>query len=363
MNDPNDNKSAPQPAESPRQPGWRSALLLAAILTLVGAGAATLAGFGARHGWQLELFCHFRVQYFWALALACTGFAVLGRRVLMLVAAALAAANLVLILPLYFGPDATANDSTTLRALELNVHFLNQNYDATLDLIRRDKPDIVVLCEITPGWKEALKALDKEYPYSEIIPSRSPAGLALLSRYQITDIAVKTLSRVGLPTIVAGLETPDGRLTVIATHPASPSTATDFKYRNEQLAEVGRIAGERRAGDGAGRLEHDRLVAIFPGHARGFRTRGQPAGIRRRGHLAVAAIAATDSDRSLPGFTRGVGGRVPRGAVSGLGSSADCRGLCVLGGVLSCPVLRGSRCAECSCAVLLDSVARERQNA
>ena len=245
MNDPNDNKSAPQPAESPRQPGWRSALLLAAILTLVGAGAATLAGFGARHGWQLELFCHFRVQYFWALALACTGFAVLGRRVLMLVAAALAAANLVLILPLYFGPDATANDSTTLRALELNVHFLNQNYDATLDLIRRDKPDIVVLCEITPGWKEALKALDKEYPYSEIIPSRSPAGLALLSRYQITDIAVKTLSRVGLPTIVAGLETPDGRLTVIATHPASPSTATDFKYRNEQLAEVGRIAGER----------------------------------------------------------------------------------------------------------------------
>ncbi len=246
MHDTNDSKIEPQePPAATRRRAWRVALLLLAILVFLGAGAATLAGFAARQSWQLELFCHFRVQYFWALVLAATAFAVLHQRLLMLGAAALVAANLVVILPLYFGPDATSDGRTSVRVLELNVHFLNQDYASTLELIRREKPDLIVLCEVTPGWEEALHALDKEYPYSHVIPSRSPAGLALFSRYKIEDIEVKVAEGIGLPTIVAGLELPDGRLTVIASHPASPSSDSDFRYRNQQLDQIAHLAAER----------------------------------------------------------------------------------------------------------------------
>ena len=48
--------------------------------------------------------------------------------------------NLALIVPLYFGPPSTPIEGQPLRILSLNVHFLNRNYQATLNLIAAEKP-------------------------------------------------------------------------------------------------------------------------------------------------------------------------------------------------------------------------------
>ncbi len=224
---------------------FRRTLFLGAVMLLLAAGTATLAGFNGRQSWRFELLCHFRVQYFWALAGAAGLFLFLRRWVWGTSAALLAAVNLAVILPLYFGPDEVPSAKANLRILSLNVHFLNRNYGPTLDLIQRDNPDVIFLMEVTPAWAEALKRLDKEYPYSEVLPSHRPDGVALFSRHPIADLQVKRLPGVGLPTLVAGIEMPQGRMTLLATHPASPGSTRNFEVRNRQLREVAELAAAR----------------------------------------------------------------------------------------------------------------------
>ncbi len=222
----------------------RAAMVLA-VVAFLSASAGSLLSLFARDSWRLELFCHFRVQYFWLLAAALVVFALRRRWLLLAAAAAFAVANAAQIVPLYFGRDVAATDAAPVRIMSLNVHFLNRDFDAVLDLIRRDKPAVIFLMEVTPAWIEALKVLHKEYPYEQVMPKHDSAGIALYSHYKIVDLEVKKLSQVGLPTLVAGIELPGGRLTLLATHPASPGSAANFRDRNLQLAEVAQLARER----------------------------------------------------------------------------------------------------------------------
>jgi endonuclease/exonuclease/phosphatase (EEP) superfamily protein YafD len=185
------------------------------------------------------------VQYFWALAGAALVLVLARHRWLALPAAALAAANLALIVPLYFPPPPAAASAETFRALSLNVHYINRDHHKTLELVRRERPDFLLFLEVTPQWAAALKSLDAEYPYWQMMPAEDPSGMAFFSRHKVTDISVKAVPEVGLPTIIAGLALPAGRLTVLCTHPASPGTQAHFADRNRQLRQVGRLARAR----------------------------------------------------------------------------------------------------------------------
>lgn len=247
MHEPHDITNPPPLADAPSLPRvWlRRGLLAVAIFLLLTAGAATLAGFNGRQGWRWELLCHFRVQYFWGLAASFAMFAFLRHWFLAATAAVLAAANLALIVPLYFGPSDSPPAGSRVRVLSLNVHFLNRDFERTLALIRNERPDVVFLMEFTPAWAEAMQVLKADYPYSHEIPRHSPAGVALFSRHEITDLEVHELHDVRLPTLIAGITTPQGRLTLVGTHPSSPGSAKHFDARNRQLAEVAKLAAER----------------------------------------------------------------------------------------------------------------------
>ncbi len=219
--------------------------VVVAILVLVFAGAATLAGFNGRQSWRFELFCHFRVQYFWALAMSAGVLLLLRRWIWATAAVALAAANLAVIVPLYFGPEEVPGGGAPVRLLSLNVHAANRNFQPTLELIRRENPDVIFLMEFTPAWADAMRVLDQEYPYSKELPSRATDGVALFSRYPIADLEVKRDPGIRLPTFIAGIDMPQGRMTLLATHPASPGSPEHFEARNIQLAEVAEWAAER----------------------------------------------------------------------------------------------------------------------
>ena len=136
-----------------------------------------------------------------------------------------------------------------MRVLSLNVHFLNRNFERTIALIRDERPDVVFLMEFTPAWAEALKVLKADYPYSHEIPRHSPAGVALFSRHEITDLEVHELHDVRLPTLIAGIAMPQGRLTLVGTHPASPGSAGYVRCPQSAVGrsrEVG--GGTQRAG-------------------------------------------------------------------------------------------------------------------
>jgi len=214
-------------------------------LALVLAGIATIAGFFGRSHWRLELLGHFRVQYFWALTTACALLLLIRRWFAGSIAAILAIINLSLIAPLYFGSDDLAGATPGLKLLSLNVHFLNRDFQPTLDLIADEQPDVILLMEITPDWVENLKSLDALYPHKHVMPSHQTDGMALFSRHPIGKLDVERCPGINLPTIIAGIDLPSGPVTVVGTHPASPGSAGLFEARNIQLAMVADWAAER----------------------------------------------------------------------------------------------------------------------
>jgi endonuclease/exonuclease/phosphatase (EEP) superfamily protein YafD len=220
----------------------RRGLGLAAFVVLVVAGAGTLLGFAARYGWRLELASHFRVQYLWALAAAAFVLALVRWRKAAAAAIVLAAVNLVLILPLYHGGAREPTPGQPLRAMSFNVHYLNEDYGSTLELIVTEQPDFFLLVEITDGWADALHFLKPDYPHKHELTSELSGGLGFYSKFPIVDLKVHQVPGVCLPTIVAVLDTPQGRLTVVGTHPASPQSPRHFELRNSQLAELAQLA-------------------------------------------------------------------------------------------------------------------------
>lgn len=242
------NVSTGGPPASHAQPAFtwlkRGAVVLS-LAVVVTAGAATLAAFAARNSWLLELTSHFRLQYFWALAAALAVLAVARWKKAAILAAALAAINLALIVPLYFGPVTRAGAGPSLRAMSFNVHYLNRNHEATLALIAAERPDFILLSEVTPEWTKALEVLRPDYPYQQLMPNRTGGGLAFYSRHAITDLGVHGVGNIGLPTLVVGLDSPAGRLTLVGTHTTSPGSPKELEERNLQLEQVARLARAR----------------------------------------------------------------------------------------------------------------------
>src|SRR4051794_19022766 len=92
---------------------------LAAAGTVVVAGL-TLCGFGAKWWWRFELACHFRVHYFWLLALASTVLWAARRRQLAVVGAIAACVNLMAILPIYWPLPNRSCRGTQFRIVSFN---------------------------------------------------------------------------------------------------------------------------------------------------------------------------------------------------------------------------------------------------
>jgi endonuclease/exonuclease/phosphatase (EEP) superfamily protein YafD len=222
---------------------WRPIQWLALITILI-VGACTLLAFSARGHWRLELMTHFRAQYFWLLALAAFLLAVARRPRLAWIAAALCAVNLVLIVPLYFGP-AIAGDRPVSRAMSLNVYFHNQDFERTLEVIRQEDPDFVLLLEVTPAWADAMGALNATYPHKHLQPRKDSGGMALFSRVPIEDLEVRWLGESGPSVILARLVLPSGTLTLIGAHTPSPKSPRNFTARNHGLTNLGELASSR----------------------------------------------------------------------------------------------------------------------
>ena len=161
-----------------------------------------------------------------------------------MIGTALAIVNLVLIVPLYFGP-ATVTDRPVSRGMSLNVYFHNQDYDRTLELIRAEDPDFVLLLEVTPDWAEAMRALDTTYPHGHLEPRKDSGGMALFSRVPIEDLEVRRLGDYGPSILLARLVFPSGTLTLIGGHTSSPKTPQTFEVRNQELLELGKMASSR----------------------------------------------------------------------------------------------------------------------
>lgn len=214
-----------------------------ALITATGAvaGVASILGFFGVYNWVLDLCSHFRVQYFFGLSLVAMLLLAPRRRRSAACFGALAVVNLVVILPLYFGRTPTLELGTpTVRAMLANVNTQTGNAAAVAAAIRLFNPDIVVLEEVSAQWLTDLKPVLDGYPYAEQDPREDNFGIGLWSRFPFVRSRIDFIGTAGVPSIIVEMDTPQGRCTVMATHPFPPIGREYSAFRNGQLAELPR---------------------------------------------------------------------------------------------------------------------------
>ena len=216
-----------------------------AVLTLV---ALTASGFAGALWWALDLFSHFRLQYVAAAALMAGLLAWVRDRRFALVAAAVAAINLVPVARLVNEPAAPAPVAaeSSLRILSLNVLDFNQQYDRVIAYARRERPDVLLLVELTPAWTARVDDLAQEYPHRWVEGGSGDGGIAMMSRRAPVRAEALALAGGDAPSYMLTFDLPDGPMSVLGTQLEPPLGPARSRQRNQRLSALAQFARDWR---------------------------------------------------------------------------------------------------------------------
>lgn len=130
--------------------------------------------------------------------------------------------------------------------LSLNVLQTNRNYGATLRLVERVDPDILLLMETDDGWASALASTLERYPHVLSCPLDNLYGMILATRLPMADDRI-VVDPLGIPAMTAQLTAPGGqRFRLLALHPLPPVPGQDSEERDGTLAQAARRASQSR---------------------------------------------------------------------------------------------------------------------
>lgn len=197
--------------------------------------------FGEWHRY-LELFSHFRMQYFVVSVLLTLAFAFLRWRTYILLGLATAAFNAWFVVPWYLPTNAPNPSDADVRLLHANLLVTNTDAGPLFALVEDVEPDLIVLQEFTPGWVQALQPIVSSYPYRVLEPRDDPFGIALYSKYPLDAMTVIGSVPLGHPDIVATALVGGERLHIVSTHPMQPLGEVNYGNRNLQLDSVADLA-------------------------------------------------------------------------------------------------------------------------
>jgi endonuclease/exonuclease/phosphatase (EEP) superfamily protein YafD len=214
------------------------------LLLMFAALVATLASAAAPRFWVADLAVHFRLQWA-ALALAgCLILAAAGHPSWAALALVVAAMQALLSAPLLHArapapPDPAA--AAPLRLMAINVWCRNHQYQRVIDYIARERPDVVLLAEVTAKWEQALVPLEQSYAHRYATRGVGRMGLLLLSRWPMEAAILPGFSRVE-PAIAAHLLLKDRRVQILSVHTSWPLGPASSALRDRQLALIGEFA-------------------------------------------------------------------------------------------------------------------------
>lgn len=133
------------------------------------------------------------------------------------------------------------------KIVALNVWGRNRSYAEVVEFLRAEKPDVIVLIEVTHRWRRALLALANEYPHHVDCVGISNCDLMLFSKHPwVSATAVYDKPTYG-GVIEARLILADGPLTVIGTHLMRPIGIGDLEG---QMAQANLLADHVAAAQG-----------------------------------------------------------------------------------------------------------------
>jgi endonuclease/exonuclease/phosphatase (EEP) superfamily protein YafD len=206
-------------------------LQAAAVLTVV---ISLLTALGLPNH-LLDLFSHFRLQYFVVSVLLFLTFALLhhyGYASALLVTALL---NGFFIIGWYMPHSGDREGSEQLVLMHANVLSSNDKYQRIIDLINTEDPDIIFLQEVTNDWVVGLVTLQQNYPYSYPQTRMGNFGIAVYSKIPFDTVGHVDSPPLNHPTIIATATVGIHKLTLISSHPTIPMGKRLYSARNLQL--------------------------------------------------------------------------------------------------------------------------------
>jgi endonuclease/exonuclease/phosphatase (EEP) superfamily protein YafD len=216
----------------------RRSFILVTSLAGVCLALASLLPFAGRLHWRIDLFSHFRFQYFWGLAVLVIVFLILKNRRLAAAAFVFALLNASLITPLYLPTDQGLHSSPgkTYRLLIANVNTGNRSYSLYRDLVQEVDPDFILLVEIDQAWVDALTLENLGYAHNIVGPQSNNFGIGLFSRHPLDSYEIMTDEHDSATGLLAGLTLDERHLQIIGVHPPPPVSAAAADRRNMQIA-------------------------------------------------------------------------------------------------------------------------------
>lgn len=141
---------------------------------------------------------------------------------------------------------SSGRKSRELNLLTVNVLQSNKNYQALLDLIEEQSPDVVFLVEVSRDWIHALRPLERLYPHVLLRPQENTYGVAFYSRFPTEKAEVRYLIADDVPSIFARLKLPSGdTIEVHGLHPKPPQIETKTTTnRDAELVTVAKSASK-----------------------------------------------------------------------------------------------------------------------
>ena len=189
----------------------------------------------------VQLFTHFRLQYTIIAFLFCIACVVMREGWYAVVLLVAAAVNASFVVPWYTDDAATETGATELKVLNANVHARNGAHKKLLDLVSAERPDLVVLQEVTPEWATSLQSLTADYRHRLVEPRHGSFGIALFSRYPLSSSASIDSGPDSPPVLVATVNVAGAEITVIGAHPVVPLPQRNYEARKAQLEGIAKL--------------------------------------------------------------------------------------------------------------------------
>lgn len=168
-------------------------------------------------------------------------FIFLKEKKIILVNASLVLFILISILPFYIPKKQNRSTKKATTFFYSNVLTSNQNFSGLIELIKKEKPDIVGLIEVNDDWESHIHCDLDEYKYRVSLPHDDNFGVLLLSKQEIIKSEIKYFCNYDIPTIYAIIKTQTDTIHVVLTHTVPPTSKLDFEERNLQFENLNRF--------------------------------------------------------------------------------------------------------------------------
>jgi endonuclease/exonuclease/phosphatase (EEP) superfamily protein YafD len=212
---------------------------------------------------QLDILCdiaaQFRVQYAIVLSLALVVMFLLYWRfkgqerivpwgITAFVAILINLVSIFSCIPIGFAGDdsAQAKSFNGLTILNVNMNYANTYFQGLEEMVRKVSPDIVTIQEYSENLEKAKPEWLKGYPYNARQARTDPFGLAIFSKYPISDKQFHDFGNLHLPTAVCTIDVHGKKLHVIDAHPTPPVNPSLYESRNLTYKDLSRYIQEHK---------------------------------------------------------------------------------------------------------------------